>query len=353
MSHHATDSDPGTVVYGAFKGMGDLVSALPVILSELSCGATVVLLIFPQILKFIELIDFGSNRARLQVCTLPVSGGLRSLREFFTRMSQLSPEAVWISPHAPAPASSWKIPLLLWVAKHRYWPIAKLGGADTERMAWLFDVRVPVDRSLPFAQREWTGYFGFRARSFDAGSVPASPPPVPFIDSIRRSRREAPAYDLLIHPGAGAANRKWPLSHYPQLVERIPAEYSIAVLGLPEDVAALQAVLPKDRNIAFLTGTLEQSIMAIAGARVALTMDSGPAFFAKALGVTAVSLFGASDPANVIGFDGTVTPSYVRKWPCQPCGSPICSQKSTLCMESLGPDTVARDVLRLLARATV
>jgi heptosyltransferase-2 len=343
MAQPVTENDSRTVVYGAFKGMGDLLSALPVILSELSSGTTVVLLIFPQILQFIDLINFGPNRSRLQICPLPVSGGLRSLREFFGRMSRLSPDAIWISPHAPAPASSWKIPLLLWVVKHRYWPLAALGGADTERMAWLFNVRVPADRKLPFARREWTAYFGFRG-----GGAPALPPTVAFIESIQQSRLRTPAYDLLIHPGAGAANRRWPLRHYPRLVERIPTEYRIAVLGLPEDVAALQTVLPKDRGITFLTGSLEQSIMAIASARVALTMDSGPAFFAKALGVAAVALFGASDPANVIGFDGTVAPSYLKKWPCQPCGSPTCSQKSVLCMESLEPETVARELLRLL-----
>jgi ADP-heptose:LPS heptosyltransferase len=345
MAYPATENDSRTVVYGAFKGMGDLLSALPVILSELNSGVAVVLLIFPQILKFIELINFGPNRARLQIHTLPVSGGLRSMREFFGRMSRLSPDAIWISPHAPAPASSWKIPLLLWVVKQRYWPAAKLGGADTERMAWLFDVRVPVDRNLPFARREWTAYFGFRA-----GGAPTDPPAVSFINSIQRARLQKREYDLLIHPGAGAENRKWPIRHYPRLVERIPVEYRIAVLGLPEDVAALQAVLPKDRGITFLTGSLEQSVIAIASARVALTMDSGPAFFAKALGVTAVALFGASDPANVIGFDGTVTPSYEKNWPCQPCGSPICSQKAILCMESLEPETVALEVLRLLSR---
>jgi heptosyltransferase-2 len=263
-------------------------------------------------------------------------------------MSQLSPAAIWISPHAPAPASSWKIPLLLWVVKRRYWPKARLGGATSERMSRLFDVRVPVDRSLPFARREWNGYCRFRALALNAGSPPASPSPVRFIDSIQRLRLQAPAVDLLIHPGAGAANRRWPLRHYPKLVARIPAEYRIAVLGLPEDVAALQTVLPKDRGITYLTGSLEESIMAIASARVALTMDSGPAFFAKALGVTAVALFGASDPANVIGSDGSVTPCYRRKWPCQPCGRPVCSQTSLLCMESLEPELVARELLRLL-----
>jgi hypothetical protein len=328
------------VIYGAFKGMGDLLSALPVVLAELGAGATVVLLLFPQILKFLDLIDFGAHRDRLQICPLPVGGGLR---EFFNRMSQLSPEAIWISPHAPGPSSSWKIPLLMWVVKRRYWPHVPLGGADSERLSSLFDVRVPLDRRLPFGQREWTGYFGFRGRE-----APTHPPAVLFIGSIQQQRSRTPTYDLLIHPGATAANRRWPLAHYPRLVEHIAPEFRIAVLGLPDDVAAMRAVLPDNRGITYVTGSLEQSIAAIASARVALTMDSGPAFFAKTLGVTAISLFGASDPANVIGFDGSIKPAYLQKWPCQPCGKTTCSQKSVLCMESLDPRTIAQELNRLL-----
>lgn len=331
------------VVYGAFKGMGDLVSAAPVIKSELDAGAQVHLLIFPQIGTFAGLLDFGPNQGNLRTHLLPVSGKIVAVREFFRQMSRLSPDVIWCSPHAPSAASSWKIPLLLWLVKQRYWPRAKFGGAASERLSWLFDVAVAVDRALPFRVREWTAFSLFR------GDQPLTAPPrITFKPSIQQLRHLPPAYDLLIHPGAGADNRRWPLQHHADMLRHLPADCRIAVLGLPSDVAAMKQVMPADRNIEYLTGSLEEAIASIARTRVAFTMDSGTTFFADALGVPAIALFGASDPANVIGLEGPVVPIYELKWPCQPCGSARCRQKAVYCMNSIEPVRVAHALLRLL-----
>jgi heptosyltransferase-2 len=258
-------------------------------------------------------------------------------------MALLSPDIVWYSPHAPRIASSWKIPLLLWLIKKRTWPDARLAGADSERLSRLFDVRVAVDRSLPYRLREWTAFSMLR------GEHPVtSPPPIAFKQPLQQLRRLPPAYDLLIHPGAGSENRKWPLQHYAEMVRHLPGDCRIAVLGLPRDIAAMKQVLPGERAIEFLTGTLEEAIASIARTRVALTMDSGTMFFASVLGVPAVALFGPSDPANVIETGGSVVPVYELKWPCQPCRSSHCTEKAVYCMNSLEPAQVARTVLRLL-----
>jgi ADP-heptose:LPS heptosyltransferase len=131
----------------------------------------------------------------------------------------------------------------------------------------------------------------------------------------------------------------------------MPAELRIAVIGVPDDVAALRAVLPADRPIHYLTGSLTEAVKSMARSRVALTMDSGSMHFANCLGIPTVALFGPCDPATVIPVDSNVTALFERKWPCQPCSSLTCSQKSVYCMSSLEPDTVAATVLRLLARS--
>ena len=52
---------PSTLVYGAFKAMGDILNASPVIASQLDSAHKVKLLIFPSpaLPEFIQLIDFG------------------------------------------------------------------------------------------------------------------------------------------------------------------------------------------------------------------------------------------------------------------------------------------------------
>ena len=335
------------VVYAAFKGMGDLLCALPVIVSELNAGRDIILLIFPQIRCFVELLDFGSNRRALRVCVLPVTKEGSGIWEFLKQMSNMSPDLVWYSPHAPLVVSSWKIPLLLWVIKHRYWPSATLAGADSEKLSWLFDERVPVDRHLPYGLREWTAF-----ALLDGGLASPEPPALSFKQSLQRSRLLARAYDIVIHPGAGANNRKWPYSRYAELIQYIPPDLRIAVVGLPCDVEAVRAVLPPDREVLFLSGSLEDAITSIARARVALTMDSGTMFFAKVLGVPTVTLFGPSDPATVIRPDENLIQVYDVKWSCQPCGRTRCTQKSVLCMNSIDASRVGQEVLKLLQRET-
>ncbi len=334
-------------MYGAFKGMGDLLCASPVIASELEKGHVVKLLLFPNsaLYGFLELLDFGAHRDNLSCFQLPVSGSLTKLLSFFRQMASFRADLIWISPHASREASSWKIPLLLRFVKTLYWPGAVFAGAWDERLSSMFDVRVPLDRSLPLALREWIAYshLGDESKQF--------PGFVPFIDSITVHKKHPPAYDLLIAPGANATNRLWPLPHYVSLVQMIPSQYRIAVVGLPNDIDGMRQVLPKNRQIELLTGTLEKAISLIAQSRVVLTMDSGNVHFANALNVPGIALFGKADPASIILQSGTMRPLYEKRFPCQPCNSAHCSQPQVYCMDSIPPETVANALIRLLQNA--
>src|SRR5436309_3544131 len=99
---------PKVIIYGAFKGMGDLLCAAPVIASELSSGAEVKLLVFPNtpLSSIVKLLDFGSSRHNLQLIELPVGSRHRGLASFIRQMKGLRTEFVWISPHASRQASS-------------------------------------------------------------------------------------------------------------------------------------------------------------------------------------------------------------------------------------------------------
>jgi lipopolysaccharide heptosyltransferase II len=331
------------VVYGAFKGMGDLLCAAPTIASELELGSNVVLLLFPQLVSFANPINFGPQSARLKIACLPIPLNRRTLHSFFRTISSLRPELIWYSPHAPITVSSWRIPLLLAITKTRYWPTATLAGATSERLSWLFDVRLPIDRKLPYMLREWTGY-----TQLDPTPLTRKLAQIRFVDRIHDALREPRQYDILIHPGASAENRKWPREYYPELVKHIPSHYRLAVLGLSEDVDEIKALLPRNRGIQFISGSLEAAITTIARARVAVTMDSGPMFFAKALGVPTISLFGPSDPKTVVESGADIRDIYVREWPCQPCGNTRCNQSVLRCMQSVTPETVARVIVRRL-----
>jgi ADP-heptose:LPS heptosyltransferase len=218
-----------------------------------------------------------------------------------------------------------------------------MAGAESERLSFLFDVCIPVSRDLPLAEREYQTF-----ASVGTGSATTEPARPLFVERIRKHREEPRAIDLLIHPGANVANRRWPWAHFAALVALMPSRYRIAVLGLPSDIHEARQVLPADRDILFFAGSLEEAIKTIASTRVLFSMDSGAAHFAACLNVPTVALFGKSDPASIIGFRGSVRPLYERRFPCQPCGKATCSQPEVLCMNSISPESVAQALLRLL-----
>lgn len=337
------------IVYGAFKGMGDLLSAAPVIAAQLDRGHKVWLLCFPGkgLGQFADLIDFGPGRENLTVWLLPVSSKVRDFRSFLAEASRFQPDLVWISPHASQTASSWRIPLLLWVTRQLCWGGARIAGTITERLSFLFDVAVPVDRELPLMERERTAFAA--AERSGSERVLDRPSKIAFIDRVSRPTAEPASYDVLIHPGANAQNRTWPTRCYAEVVTMIPRAYRIAVLGLPEDVASLKRELPADLGIIYLTGNLEQALRYIARARVVLTMDSGNVHFANVLNVPTVALFGKADPATIVAAGGSVVPIYQRRYPCQPCQRATCNQPELYCMNSIKPETVATALVKLLA----
>jgi len=338
-----------SVVFGVFKGMGDLLCAAPALQWELARASAVHLLIFPgaTLRAFCDLIDFSPHQNKLHVHAIPVSGGFARFKEFLVEMRQIAPGMVWISPHAPAADSSWKNPLALRALQLFFWPAARVVGATSERLAFLFHQRLAVDRSLPLREREWSAY-----RLLRGTDLPAVPPTIRFVPAIDDRRHEPPRYDLVIHPGANAKNRSWPLSKYPDLVNDLPRSWRIAVLGLPSDLAPLQETMPADRGIEYIRGTIGDSIATLASARLLLIMDSGNMHFAQVLGIPAVAVFGYTDPADIIDLSGCVDAVYEPRFPCQPCRKAICSQPEIYCLNSVEPDVVAEKLKTQWARLT-
>lgn len=341
MSSTAASRDEA-LVYGVFKAMGDLLSAAAVVRKQLDLGYRVHLLVFPgQALKtFISLLDFGQHRDKLSVHDVPSAGGLFS---FLKEMRAIKPKGVWISPHAPVEAASTKIPWLLCVTRALFWRSAVIAGADTEPGNRFFDVRVPVDRNLCLADREWAGFRLWRREGMEEETGRAR-----FLPEIMYLREEAPRYDLLIHPGANAKNRSWPVDHFVETVKLLPDAGRVAVLGLAQEIEALRDRIPAERNVEFISGDLKSALMTIARARVLLSMDSGNVHFAKVLRVPTIAIFGKSDPVNIVGSNDIVTPIYERKFDCQPCGLRECSQPEVYCMNTVMPATVAAAIRRSL-----
>jgi hypothetical protein len=324
--------------------MGDLVCAAPAIMAELERENSVHILLFPgsALTEFAKLIDFSPYQANLYFHHIPTGASLKQWKQFVCEMRSIQPEIVWISAHAPVGDSSWKIPLTLRMIQVVFWREARLVGADSERLSCLFHQRLHVDRSLPLQKREWNAY-----RLFRGSDLPEHPKTVSFVPDVANLRRYAPRYDLVIHPGANAYNRKWPSEKYGPLVCALPRDWRIAIVGLPGDISEVKRSMPADRAISYVSRTIRDSIETLASARMVLVMDSGNVHFARVLGVPFLAVFGPTNPARVIDPGGDADTLYEQKFPCQPCMRAECSQPEVYCMISVEPAAVAA---RLIAR---
>lgn len=336
-------------IYGVFKGIGDLLWASPVIRAELDSGLAVHLLLFPNasLVDFCSLVDFGANAHNLHLHAVPA--GFHGLFPFLREMRPLSPQYIWISPHASIVDSSYKVPILLRLLSALFWSSAPLVGASSERLSRLFDLRLDVDRSLPLSEREWTAY-----RLFRGPSTPAIAPRPRFLPQVVRQTDSAPVYDLVIHPGSSARNRTWPYEKYVTLLNALPTDWKIAIEGLPAEIEPLRAILAQ-AGIARLTwsaGTLREALQTLADARMVLTMDTAFMHFANILGVPGLALFGPHDPSTVIG-EGSIQSVYRVSAPCQPCGRSTCRQPALFCLDNLDPLDVADRLIQMAAAVRV
>ncbi|AMO23334.1 lipopolysaccharide heptosyltransferase II [Ramlibacter solisilvae] len=151
-------------------------------------------------------------------------------------------------------------------------------------------------------------------------------------------------------PGAeyGPAKR-WPAIHYAELARTLPLP--VALLGsgkeapLCEEIAH-EAGAGRCLNLAGKTSLLDAFAL-IAGAKAAVSNDSGLMHVAAAFGVPQVALFGSSSPRHTPPLNDRATviwlrddPAYQPPLDCSPCFERECPLGHTRCLVDIQPERV-------------
>jgi heptosyltransferase-2 len=197
--------------------------------------------------------------------------------------------------------------------------------------------RVRVGRDVAGSTR--TGHEGRRSTHDDAELLHAG-----------RFGHSAPL--LAVHLGAGTLAKRWPLSHWQELIGQFLEDgWRIVVVGGPEDVA-LSSELPLHPNLRDWSGRLvvTETAALLERADLFIGADSGPAHLAACAGV-----------ASVILFSGTNLTRQWRPWsrrslvlrnrvPCSPCHAKTCPLAGHDCMSGLDAERVYNAARRWWAR---
>ncbi len=168
---------------------------------------------------------------------------------------------------------------------------------------------------------------------------------------LARHGLDAQNYVALM-PGAefGPAKR-WPSAHYAQLASQLTARgLRVVLLGSPKDSAVAAEIAALAPDIDDLTGktALDDAIDLLAGARLAVTNDSGLMHIAAAVGTPVVAVYGSTSPHNT----PPLTEMRELLWlelDCSPCHKRTCPLGHMDCMNRLDVERVSAAADRLLA----
>jgi heptosyltransferase-2 len=158
-------------------------------------------------------------------------------------------------------------------------------------------------------------------------------------------------------PGAVGPSKRWPVAHYAALSRRLAAEgFAVWVLGSPaESPLAREIAQAGGGEVRDLTGPdLRNAILALKGARVAVSNDSGLMHVAAALGTPTIAIFGPTIPrlwAPLNPLAAVIESSTPPE--CRPCHKPTCRMGHHRCMREIPPEQVARAVRSALTAAAI
>jgi lipopolysaccharide heptosyltransferase I len=119
-----------------------------------------------------------------------------------------------------------------------------------------------------------------------AGGVAGRPLPMPAVDFSRFPDGPGFEHAIVLLPGAGRANKQWPVERFRELARRI-GERALTAWGPGEEELALgvSARLAPPTNLRQLASVLQAADLVIGG-------DTGPLHLAAALGTKVIGLYG-------------------------------------------------------------
>ena len=156
---------------------------------------------------------------------------------------------------------------------------------------------------------------------------------------------------IVLHPGVSSfgAIKKWPVDRFAALGDRLHDELGAPVLvtagpGEREEAEGVCKAMRRDSRLVE-PPSLRALTNTLAGARIVIAGDTGPAHIAAATGVPTLSLFGPTDPGftSAYGETARTVSAGVR---CSPCMLRRCPD--VWCMRELDVDLVARRALELV-----
>lgn len=205
--------------------------------------------------------------------------------------------------------------------------------------AWLLETLAPLD--LPaFPPLPWPALLRLSAEELEWGERALA------AGNLRRP--------ILLHPGAGAAWKRWPADRFARLALDLRARgEQIALIEGPADEGAVAAVqAPLDIPLPVIREPSPRRLAAIlAGCRAAVGNDSGVAHLAALAGTPTVALVGPTDPISWAPLGNVRVLRHCAARTSQQGEIRVCA--SPECLSSIAVEEVTDAVLSLIGGSSL
>lgn len=155
---------------------------------------------------------------------------------------------------------------------------------------------------------------------------------------------------VVIHPGATAASRRYPVRHWVKVVKELDAAgYPIVFTGSIEEGELIDEIMQRaEVNAISLAGALDLGKLgAVIGLAAAMiSNNTGPAHIAAALGTPLVVLYALTNPQHTPWLPDSRV--LFHDVPCRFCYKSACPQGHHECLEKVEPSQVLEAVKQFL-----
>jgi len=158
---------------------------------------------------------------------------------------------------------------------------------------------------------------------------------------------------IVVHPGASAESRRYPVEHYAKAVAVIGTAnpHQFIVTGSATEAPLARAVadsLPGRAHALAGAFGLGELGAVLQGAQLVICNNTGPAHIAAAVGTPVIDLYALTNPQHAPwGVESRVLDHDV---PCRFCYRSVCVQQHHDCLRLVTPQRVAEAAMELLAR---
>ncbi|MGJ0300969.1 glycosyltransferase family 9 protein [Aliarcobacter cryaerophilus] len=319
------------ILLGFYYGIGDFISAIPIV-RELSKSYDVAIAIGNQNKGLEELVNIGNTK----IIYFPLFSPSKAneVIKFISILKKERFDKIVVSPHAQDAVTSWKIPLMLKYIKSSK---TKIIGSIGDKNSFLYDIKIPIDKSVPLMQRE-IDYIKLSAlvdfdREIDT-------------ENIFKSHSVDKNNSIVIHPGASKQLKEWRLDYFIKLTNLITenTSYNVTYIGLENELFNLKSSITQER-VDFFSGSFKEAINIAIKSDCIITMDSGFGHIASALGLNHLVMIGPANPEHIKPIFQNTRVLNVKKLSCQPCNGHHCYVGHNYCMDIITPKVVYENII--------